>query len=87
MPSGSVGLLLQAYAYTFGAASGCVKPLSTPPNRRKTAQINLRVSPELKAAAEKAAADDARSLTSLVEKLLRDFVCETQGGRKSLREN
>ena len=38
--------------------------------RLKTAQVNLRIAPELKAAAELAAADDRRSLTSLVEKLL-----------------
>jgi hypothetical protein len=38
--------------------------------RNKTAQVNLRIAPELKAAADKAAADDQRSLTSLVEKLL-----------------
>lgn len=42
--------------------------------RVKTAQVNLRIAPALKAAAEKAAADDQRSLTSLVEKLLTDHV-------------
>jgi hypothetical protein len=42
--------------------------------RRKTAQVNLRVDPALKAAAEKAAVDDQRSLTSLVEKLLTDYL-------------
>lgn len=42
--------------------------------RLKTAQINLRIDPELKAAAEKAAAADKRSLTSLVEKLLDDYL-------------
>jgi hypothetical protein len=36
----------------------------------KTAQVNLRLQPSLKEAAEKAAADDQRSLTSLIEKLL-----------------
>jgi hypothetical protein len=40
--------------------------------RIKTAQVNLRIDPKLKAAAEKAAADDNRSLTSLIEKLLLD---------------
>lgn len=39
----------------------------------KTAQVNLRITPSLKAAAEKAAVDDQRSLTSLVEKLLTDY--------------
>ena len=42
--------------------------------RLKTAQVNLRIRPELKKAAEKAAADDHRSLTSLVEKLLSDYL-------------
>lgn len=40
--------------------------------RLKTAQVNLRISPELKKAAEKTAEADSRSLTSLVEKLLTD---------------
>lgn len=44
--------------------------------RIKTAQINLRITPELKAAAETAAADDQRSLTSLIEKLLTDHLKE-----------
>jgi len=42
--------------------------------RLKTAQVNLRVDPRLKAAADKAAADDHRSLTSLIEKLLSDYL-------------
>ena len=42
--------------------------------RIKTAQVNLRIEPALKAAAEKAAAADHRSLTSLVEKLLADYL-------------
>ena len=42
--------------------------------RLKTAQVNLRLEPKLKAAAEKAAAKDHRSLTSLVEKLLTDHL-------------
>jgi hypothetical protein len=42
--------------------------------RLKTAQINLRIDPQLKAAADKAASDDQRSLTSLVEKLLSDYL-------------
>ncbi|MFO1071160.1 MAG: hypothetical protein U1E17_00280 [Geminicoccaceae bacterium] len=44
--------------------------------RRKTATLNLRIDPALKEAAEKAAADDQRSLTSLVEKLLVDHLRE-----------
>jgi hypothetical protein len=42
--------------------------------RIKTAQVNLRILPELKEAAERAASDDQRSLTSLVEKLLTDHL-------------
>lgn len=38
--------------------------------RRKTATLNLRIEPWLKDAAEKAAAADNRSVTSLVETLL-----------------
>jgi hypothetical protein len=41
--------------------------------RTKTATLNLR-DPELKKVAEKAAADDKRSPTSLVEKLLADHL-------------
>ncbi|MFC3061441.1 hypothetical protein [Paenirhodobacter populi] len=42
----------------------------------KTAQVNLRITPSLKQAADQAAADDQRSLTSLVEKLLTDYLRE-----------
>lgn len=42
--------------------------------RIKTAQVNLRIEPALKAAAEKAAEADHRSLTSLIEKLLTDHL-------------
>ena len=45
-----------------------------PVKRLKTAQVNLRIDPKLKEAAEKAAADDQRSLTSLIEKLLTDHL-------------
>ncbi len=50
------------------------------PKSRKTATLNLRIDPELKSAAEKAAAEDRRSLTSLIEKLLADHIRE-QGRR------
>ena len=43
---------------------------------KKTAAINIRISPELKEAAEQAAAKDRRSLTSLIEKLLDDHLRE-----------
>jgi hypothetical protein len=42
--------------------------------RQKTAQIALRVDPDLKERAEQAAAEDHRSLTSLIEKLLADHL-------------
>jgi hypothetical protein len=42
--------------------------------RKKTGTLNLRIDPKLKAAAERAAADDQRSLTSLVEKLLTEHL-------------
>lgn len=44
--------------------------------RRKTATLNLRIDPELKEAADRAAAEDHRSLTSLIEKLLSDWLRE-----------
>jgi hypothetical protein len=46
--------------------------------RIKTAQVNLRIHPKLKASAEKAAADEHRSLTSLIEKLLIDHIKKQQ---------
>ena len=45
-------------------------------NTKKTAAINIRISPELKEAAEQAAAKDRRSLTCLIEKLLDDHLRE-----------
>jgi len=44
----------------------------------KTAQVNLRIEPALKTAAEKAAAVDNRSLAELIEKLLTDY-CKKRG--------
>jgi hypothetical protein len=43
----------------------------------KTTQVNLRISAELKEAAERAAEADQRSLTSLIEKLLVDHLKTT----------
>jgi hypothetical protein len=45
-----------------------------PPRKRKTSQLNLRFEPRLKIAAEAAAADNGRTLTSLIEKLLLEFL-------------
>jgi hypothetical protein len=42
------------------------------PTELKTAQVNLRLEPSLKAAAEQAAKEDRRSLTSYIEKLIED---------------
>jgi hypothetical protein len=46
--------------------------------RQKTLQFNMRMRPELKEAAEKAAAADMRSIASLIEKLLTDH-CRERG--------
>jgi hypothetical protein len=42
------------------------------PPEVKSAQVNLRLKPTMKAAAEKAAAADHRSLTAYIEKLIAD---------------
>jgi hypothetical protein len=41
--------------------------------QRKTTQFTLRMDPTLKEAAEKAAADDRRSLASLIDRLLEEY--------------
>jgi hypothetical protein len=46
--------------------------------QRRSTQFNMRIDPVLKDAAEQAAADDRRSLSSLVEKLLTDY-CRERG--------
>jgi hypothetical protein len=46
--------------------------------RQKTLQFNMRMTPQLKEAAEEAAADDHRSVASLIEKLLTDY-CRERG--------
>ena len=40
----------------------------------RSSQILVRIQPSLKAAAERAAKDDTRSLSSLIEKLLTDHL-------------
>jgi hypothetical protein len=47
--------------------------------RRKTAHFSLRLDPKLKQAAEKAAAADRRSLSSLTEVLLAQHCKEREG--------
>lgn len=44
--------------------------------RQKSASLNLRMNPQIKELASKAAAADQRSLTSLIEKLLVDYLRE-----------
>jgi hypothetical protein len=46
--------------------------------QRKTTQFTMRMDPEVKAAAEKVAAEDRRSLSSLIEILLIE-VCKKRG--------
>jgi hypothetical protein len=53
------------------------------PKETKDAQVNLRIKPSLKRAAERAAAEDNRSLTSLIEKLLLDYL--KKRGRNDLQ--
>jgi hypothetical protein len=43
-------------------------------DEKKSTQILIRVRPALKLAAEKAARDDSRSLSALIEKLLTDHL-------------
>jgi predicted HicB family RNase H-like nuclease len=50
----------------------------------KTAELNVRIRPELKAAAVRAAARDQRSLSSLIERLLTTH-CEAVGELKPSR--
>jgi predicted HicB family RNase H-like nuclease len=42
--------------------------------RKNSVTLNLRIDPELKKAAEKAAMADRRSLTTLIEKLLSEYL-------------
>ena len=44
--------------------------------QRKTIMYTMRMDPRVKAAAEKAAADDRRSLSALIEILLIDYCYE-----------
>jgi hypothetical protein len=51
---------------------------------RKSTQFNMRMDPELKAAAEKAAADERRSLAGLIERMLKEY-CRQYGYLKPER--
>jgi predicted HicB family RNase H-like nuclease len=46
--------------------------------QRESAQINLRIDPDLKEAAERAALADRRSLSALIKKLLENY-CREHG--------
>lgn len=46
--------------------------------RQKSALVGLRIDPAVKEAAQRAAADDSRTLTSLIEKLVIDY-CRERG--------
>jgi hypothetical protein len=48
----------------------------------KTAQLTIRIDPALKEVAERAAADDQRTLTSLIAKLLTEY-CRANGYMRS----
>ena len=48
----------------------------------KTKQIAVRMTPEIKAAIERAAADDLRSVSSMVEKIVSEWVRENGLVRK-----
>ena len=49
-------------------------------------QFNMRMDPELKAAAEKAAADERRSLAGLIERMLEEY-CRQYGYLKPERRS
>jgi hypothetical protein len=49
--------------------------------RVKTAEVNLRIAPKLKEAARKAAAQDQRTLSGLIERLLTEH-CQKVGTLK-----
>ena len=55
------------------------------PRTGKTETLNLRIDPELKAAAERAAAADRRSLTTYIEKLIEDDVARREGARRGFQ--
>jgi hypothetical protein len=67
---------LDLYSHCLYAANSLLSShcLYMTEKRLKTAQVNLRIAPALKNAAEKAAADDQRSFTSLIEKLLTEYL-------------
>jgi hypothetical protein len=72
----------QATVYTIAGQTLSSQWLYMTEKRLKTAQVSLRLEPKLKAAAEKAAAKDHRSLTSLIEKLLSDHLAKLKSAPK-----
>jgi hypothetical protein len=75
-------LLNAASVYTMATLFLSSQWLYMTEKRLKTAQVSLRLEPKLKAAAEKAAAKDHRSLTSLIEKLLSDHLAKLKSAPK-----
>jgi predicted HicB family RNase H-like nuclease len=51
------------------------------PRISKTETLNLRIDPELKAAASRAAEEDRRSLTAYIEKLIEDDLHAREANR------
>lgn len=47
----------------------------------KTATLNLRIDPALKAALERAAKNERRTVTNLIEKLIEDHVAASKSKR------
>jgi predicted HicB family RNase H-like nuclease len=55
--------------------------------KRKTTQFNMRMDPELKEVAEKAAAADRRSLSSLIENCWRTTARFTASSSRSAKQD
>jgi hypothetical protein len=66
--------MMSSESNTISTQTACQYNISTMKQETKSAIVQLRIRPSLKAAAEKAASDDERSLTSLMEKLLADYL-------------
>jgi hypothetical protein len=64
----------QRRAFTMAIESAAVAGMA----QRKTTQFTMRMDPEVKEAAERGAAEDRRSLSSLIEILLIDY-CKKRG--------
>src|ERR1051325_5059571 len=74
LPTPARAALFRNAIYATICPVSCQADCVTQMYGRKTAVLNLRIAPELKTAAEKAAADDNRALTSLIEVLLMPYL-------------